>query len=99
MHVGREPNQLVGLQILYIISPNLIQVIFNSMTVYFFVKVEYWPIVYGVCELIAVSSLYCLLATLTLIIERCDSIAEDRKLPQPEEDQEVPRVDDQEPPN
>ncbi len=78
MHVAREPNQLVGLQILYIISPNLIQVIFNSMTVYFFVKVEYWPIVYGVYELITVSSLYCLLAVLTLIIERCDSIADDR---------------------
>ena len=78
MHVGREPNQLVGLQILYLISPNLIQVIFNSMTVYFFVKVEYWPIVFGVYELIAVSSLYCLLAFLTLIIERFDSIADDR---------------------
>ena len=48
------------------------------MTVYFFVKVEYWPIVYGVYELIAVSSLYCLLGVLTLIIERCDSIADDR---------------------
>jgi hypothetical protein len=99
MHVGREPNQLVGLQILYIISPNLIQVIFNSMTVYLFVKMKYWPIVYGVCELIAVSGLYCLLAVLTLIIERCDSIADDRKLKRPDEDKELPRPEDQEPPS
>jgi len=50
------------------------------MTVYFFVKVEYWPIVYGCYELIAISSLNFVLGIIVMIIERCDYIAENPKL-------------------
>ena len=59
-----------------LVSPNAIQLTFNAMTVYFFVEVEYWPIVYGIYELMAICSINIALGIVTMIVERCDYIAE-----------------------
>ncbi len=81
---------------MYLISPNLIHIIFNSMNLVYFVEIEYWPIVYGLYELITLSSINILLGIVTMIIERCDYIAEkEEKVEEKSEKPEVNQISNQ----